>query len=357
MNTNPVENLPDIRSTADDQPTLTQAHKAAIVLASLSAETATAIAGEISDGHLRIFAQAFSELETVPPHLLQTVAAEFVSELAPSNTDLAGGIEEARRVLGQLTDEERVERILADLDGGDAGPVWPRIESIEEEKLVEYIQAQRLPIAAAIFSKLSVEKSARLLNHAEAEFSQQILLALSRKSPPPKEIMEDIAGAIDDELLKPSASQPSRGNAGEAVGEIINNLPSAKRDAFLAHMLEADPEVGAEVRKAILTFEELHHRLPASGVPELLREVGQETLLIAIKHGQTNAPDTVEFLFSNISKRMVEQYREELEEMDDLTESDGEEAQRIFTSALKRLVTAGEIKLNALAEKEGEDGA
>ena len=349
----------------------TKSHKAAIVLASLSAEAAAAIVDDMSDNELRVFAKAFSELKTVSPQTLQAVAEEFLAEVMHENHDLSGGADETRRVLGLLTQEERAERILSGVGGSGGGEgassaVWPRLEKIENERLAEYVQAQRMPIAAAILAKLSYEKAAGVLDLTEGDYHQKILLEIARKKPPSSEAIEAIANVLEDEFLKSAANAgdeeegegeegeapKAKNNAGAAVGEIINFLPGSKRDAFLEHAKAADPEIGAEVRKAVLTFEELHARMPASGATALLRDLDREVMLKAVKYGEVNAQETVEFLFGNISKRMVEQYKEELAEMETPNELDGEAAQREATSAVRALVSAGEFKLIPLKEDD-----
>ncbi len=349
----------------------TKAHKAAIVLASLSAESAAAIVDEMSDDELRSFAKAFSDLKTVSPQLLEVVAEEFLAAASsPEQNDLSGGSEEARRVLTLMAKEERADRILADMGGGGESAVWSRVEKVEDEELAQYVQAQRMPIAATILSKLSYEKTAAVLNLAEAEYAQKVLLEIARKKPSSPDALEAISNVLEEELLRaaPGAAEDedgeeeatpaaAKGNAGAKVGEIINYLPGVKRDALLEHFKEADPEVGAEVRRAVLTFEELYVRMPASGATALLRDLDREVLLKAIKYGETNAQETVEFLFGNISKRMVEQYKEELAEMETPSEEDGEAAQREVTTVVRQLVNDGEFKLVPLKEPGEEEGA
>ncbi len=348
----------------------TRSHKAAIVLASLSAEAAAAIVEEMSDDELRNFAKAFSELKTVSPQLLESVAEEFLSAATYEETDLAGGTDEARRVLTLMAKEERAERILADMGGGGESAVWTRVEKVEDEELSQYVQAQRMPIAATILSKLSYEKTAAVLNLAEPEYAQKVLLEIARKKPSSPDALEAISNVLEEELLKaaPGASDDeedgeepapaaAKGNAGAKVGEIINYLPGVKRDALLEHFKEADPEVGAEVRRAVLTFEELYVRMPASGATALLRDLDREVLLKALKYGETNAQETVEFLFGNISKRMVEQYKEELAELETPSEEDGETAQREVTTVVRQLVNDGEFKLIPLKEPGEEESA
>ena len=337
------------------EPGVTKAQKAAIILASLSAESAKAIVDDISDGQLRAFAKAFSELKTVPPQLLQAIAEEFVSEVQQSTTDLEGGVDEARRVLGELTEEERVNRVLSELAGGGTGSVWSRIGDVDDKTIAEYVQAERKPVAATILSKLNIEKAASVLTHAEADFSKDILLEMAKKSPPSEEAVEAIALAVEEDLLKPLANQPASGNAGAVVGEIINFLPAAKRDAFLEYLQETDKEVGAEARKSVITFEELHERIPESAVPALMREIEHSVLLTALRYGEKDAKETVEFLLGNISKRMAEQYRDEIGELDEVKAKAGEDAQRAFVSMLRQMTQTGDVELIPLPSEDDED--
>lgn len=327
-------------------PTMSKAHKAAVILATLSAETASAIVQEISDAHLKAFARAFSELKSVPATLLHAIAQEFVSEVERSQNELAGGVAEAKRMLEMLAEEDRVNRVLSELHGGGVASVWSRLAAVKSELILPYLRNQRTPIAAAIISKLPFEQAAAILSAADPAFSHELLVELSHGGGPRPEIFDSIALAIEQEFLKPLAFAPAANGVNEIVGEIINFLPSAKRDAFLSHLDNEDATIAAAVRKSVLTFQELHLRLPEAGAGSLLRAVEKDELLTALKFGRSNASQTVDFLLANVSKRMAEQYAEEMNAMDDLSEEDGESAQRKLVNAVRRLVREGEVKLN-----------
>ena len=343
-------------------PEITKAHKAAIVLASLNEEAAKEIVGDISDEELRSFATAFSELKDVPPDMLQTIAAEFLEEAQQSANVLSGGSEEARRVLTAVAEEDRIERVMSGQPIAatpvDSAEVWERVEGYDDKSLAEYIENERLPVAATILSMLSIDKTAAVLTHADSEFSKTVLLELARRTAPAAQAVNDIAAAIDEALFQVSDSAPTEGssgpNAGAMVGEIINFLPSEKRDAFMTYLSAADAEVGKEAMKSIITFESLYQRVPEAAAPALLREVAQDVMMTALKFGETNAEETVNFLLGNISKRMAEQYREELAEKNEVEQEDGETAQREFIKAMRRMAENGEFELNELPDPEAE---
>jgi flagellar motor switch protein FliG len=331
-------------------PALSSAHKAAVILAALSPETASAIVQEISDAQLRVFAIAFGDLKSVPAPLLQAVAKEFVAEVERSSSELAGGVAAAKRMLESLAEADRVNRILSELHGGGSQSVWKRLCAVPLDRILPYLKAQRLPVAAAIVTKLPFENAASILSAADGDFAHALLSALSQGGAPSEQIEEAIAAAVEEELLRPLANSPTDDGVNEVVGEILNFLPSAKRDAFLDHLDAEAPKIGAAVRKSIVTFQDLHLRVSEAGVAALMRLVEKDTLLAALKHGRTNAAETASFLLSNVSKRMAEQYQAEMNEMADLSDEDGEAAQRNVMKTVRELANKGELKIAPLPQ-------
>jgi flagellar motor switch protein FliG len=326
-------------------PQITRAHKAAIILAALGPDAARAIVSEISDAHLKAFAKAFGDLKSVPPQLLHAVAREFLGEVDRIGSELAGGAAEATRLLAAFAGEDRVARILGESSGGGASAIFARLEVAEPQALAAYLAGQRPAVAGLALSRLSAEKIAAVIDAAEPAFAQIALIELSKKREGSPEVLEAIAAGIESDFLAPLAKAPSAGGAAAIVTEIVNCLPADKREALLEYLEGQDAETARAVKKALIIFEDLHERLPESAPPIVLREVDKETLLRAVKHGRTNAPETVAFLFGAISKRMVEQYEEEIAALPELSPKEGEDAQRKLTGAVRRLAAAGTIKL------------
>ncbi|MEQ1931658.1 MAG: FliG C-terminal domain-containing protein [Parvularculaceae bacterium] len=330
-------------------PQITRAHKAAIILAALGPEAARAIVSEISDAHLKAFAKAFGDLKSVPPQLLHAVAREFLVEVDRFGAELAGGLAEASRLLEALAGEERVARLRAGSAGGGAQGVFARLELADARALAVYLAAQRPEVAAVVLDGLSAEKTAAILDAGDASFAQGALIELTKTRNTPGASKEIIAAGVECDFLGPLTAAPPGGGAAAIVTEIVNCLPSAKRDALLAHLDREDAAAAKAVRKALIMFEDLHARLPESAPPILIREIDKETLLKAAKYGRINAPDTVKFLFGAVSKRMVEQYEEEIAAMGELTPAEGENAQRKVMSAVRRLAAAGSLKIKPIA--------
>lgn len=327
---------------------LSAAQKAAIVLASLPRETAAAIVAEVGDAHLRTFVQAVSEMKSVPVQTRLLIAQEFIAEVMRQREALPGGSKEARRILAEITDPARVERIISDAKDSALGSsgLWERAAALPAETLLEYLRRQRPPVAAAILANLPSEKAAEVLSKASAEFASAVIGGVVRFSQPDAETSQAIAAAIEADLLSPSAAGKNDSSPSEQAAAIFDLLPSSLRNGLLDHLEIADAPMAAAIRKSLTTFEQLPDRLSESAVAALFRTVERDILLKALKQGESNAPSTVDHLLSNISKRMAEQYREDLAALPAPTQEEGEAAQRKVLATVKQLARSGEIKLN-----------
>jgi len=341
MTASPARAIAQVRQLA-----LTSAQKAAIVLASLPQETAAAIVAEIGDAHLKAFIKAVGQMKSVSAQARFTVAQEFISEVLSKREELPGGATEAHRILAEITDKSRAERLIAEIEGvGDTEVLWKRIASLSNERLVPYLQRQRPPAVAAILSNLPSDRVADILTEVSPDFGRMAILMLTKIARADKATAMAIAIAVDQELVKPAMAADAATSVSDTVKDIFDLLPAALRDSLIDQLGATDAPIAAAIRKSLLTFQLLSERLSEAAVAALFRVAERETLLRALKHGESNSPEIVEFLLANISKRMADQFREELAALPAPLPAEGEKAQRSVVASVKSLLNAGEIKL------------
>lgn len=328
-------------------PSLSPAQKAAIVLASLPRETAAALVGEIDDRHLATFIRVVSEMKSAPAHARFSIAQEFIAEVLRRKDEMPGGADEANRLLSEIADKARVERVMGAISAGGAegGDLWRKAAALPAARMVAFLADQRLATAAAVLSNLPAPAAAEILAAAPIELSKGLIAALARIERPDQATTDAIATAIEAELIAAPAPQSETPAVSGAVSDILDLLPGALRDGLINHIGTADESMAAAIRRTLVTYEGFHERLTEVAVAALLRTADRGALLQAIKHGAVNAVAANEFLLANMSKRMAEQLREDLAALPAPAAQDGEAAQRAIVAAVKALEKSGEIKL------------
>jgi flagellar motor switch protein FliG len=336
-------------ASAPARPRFTAPQKAALIIAALGPEAAGPIIERIGDKHMKAFAETFARLQKVPRPDLNAVVAEFLHNVSKEDDgELKGGFEEARNLVVHFKGDESAAKLLDAIDAPGGRTVWEKLAAIEEEALAAYLSGKSPQIAAVILSRMDLDKASSVLGRLADEITQEILARLANPVAVRPDALAALGEAINEELLAPMRKTAKANGPGEKIGAMLNNMSEEKRESLLKFIEEKSPELLADVKAAILTFKDLPERLPAKAVPLVTREVDVQTILKAAKFGRKNAPETVEFLFANISQRLVQQYEEQMQEMKPIPVAEAEAAQAQIMTAVRKLVADGAVELNKI---------
>jgi flagellar motor switch protein FliG len=337
--------------------TLTPPQKAALVIAALGPESAGPIIERVEDKHMRAFARAYAHLQTVPKAALKVVVEEFVGRLnTDEGDDIKGGVEETREFLSQFIGSDDIVRLMDGISIPGAGSVWEKLDRAEDEGLATYLSSQNPQVVAVVLSKINTEKASRILDILEEEVAQAIITRLARPMQIKQEVLQVLSDTIERDFLTAQRNAPKGRNPGEMIGAMMNNIMSEKREKLLSFISDQVPDILADVRKSLLTFQDIPERVPPNAVPMAVKEIDLNLFLQAAKFGRQNAPSSVEFIFNNISQRMRKQYEEQMEQLKPIPVKEAEAAQATFMTIVRKLAASGEIELNDI-EVEEEDEA
>src|SRR5699024_35712 len=109
----------------------------------------------------------------------------------------------------------------------------------------------------------------------------------------------------------------------ESVVEVLNSVDRSTERTILDSLEVQDPELAEEIKKRMFVFEDIVI-LDNRAIQRVIREVEGEDLRLALKVASEEVKDVV---FKNMSQRMSETYKEEMEFMGPVRLRDVEEAQ------------------------------
>ncbi|MHA7873754.1 MAG: FliG C-terminal domain-containing protein, partial [Hyphococcus sp.] len=188
------------------------------------------------------------------------------------------------------------------------------------------------------------------------DVAQKIIRRLARPLKIGDEVLSVLSDTLERDFLAPQGKKEEKDNPGEMIGSLMNNVMSSKREKLLAYLSETAPEIMSDVKKALLTFEDIPARVPPNAINLVIKQMELDLFLQAAKLGRENAPESVEFIFNNISQRMRQQYEEEMEKLKPISAKEAEAAQATFMTLVRKLAASGEIELNAIEDpEEGEE--
>ena len=125
------------------------------------------------------------------------------------------------------------------------------------------------------------------------------------------------------------------------VAELLNAVGRDTENKILSTLEEANPNLASQIRDKMFTFDDLT-LINQKQMPLLLKELDPEILLLSLK----TASDAVkELVFSSMSARASEGFKEDLENLGPKRREDVEAAQMKVVQKARKLSTEGKLVL------------
>ncbi len=334
---------------------LTRRQKAAIVVRYLLNEGAEVPLTDLPEPLQATLTTQMGAMRYVDRSTLADVVAEFARELEAMGLTFPRGVAGALTALDGKISPQTAARLRKEAGVRQFGDPWQQICNAGVTNLIPIIERESIEVAAVVLSKLEVAQAAELLGKLPGDKARKITYAVSQTGAVTPDAVDRIGLALAAQLHDVPEVAFDSGPV-ERVGEILNYSPAATRDDVLTGLDETDQDFAALVRKAIFTFANIPERLNPTDVPKVLREVDQATLVIALASASEGELASVaEFLLENMSKRMGDAIREEMEEAGKIKPRDGEDAMTAVVNAIRTLEASGEVTLILPESDDDED--
>jgi flagellar motor switch protein FliG len=343
---------------------LSPPERAAAIIALLGPDHAGSVIQNIGDEHIMTFMSAYEQMRTVPRDVSLAIVAEFLTQIKQQKGAVRGGMREAKSLIDELLDADRKERLF----GAEPMPiemnfalseeeddVWTRMKDADPKKLAAYLQTQRPQLVAIVISQQSPDNAGVILTDLPDDISQFVIRSMADPKEVDPQTLQIVGQVVEQEFLNVAEDEEEQADPLSVVSSILSVLPSEKREKLMEYLFEKDADQAEKIRKGLVTFEDIPEQLPRNAVPIIFREMPEAELIKALKFGEETAPGSVEYLYSNISQRMAQQFKEQVEELTSFSKKQGEAAQSAMMTLISTLDRQGTIKLIKVADSEDDE--
>jgi flagellar motor switch protein FliG len=322
-----------------DYERLTGPEKTAVLLLSLPQETACEYLARLADDEVERILGAVSRVEAVPSSVQERILAEFQQALGQSEPVLQGGRAQAAELAQSALGPARAQRILERLAPAGRG-VEQTLRPFAPEFVGQTLADEHPQVIALVLSQLPVERGAPIIAALAEDVRPEVVTRLASLESVAADVMADIEQAVAALFGEPPAGGVRVGGT-DAAAKLLNQARRQDAQAILESVDARSPEVAGEIRKRMLTFDDLA-QLDKRGFQALLREVPVEDLVVALK---TASEAMRERIFSNVSSRAADQIREEAELLGAMKLSEVERVQQGIVETARRLESEGKLTI------------
>jgi len=199
-----------------------------------------------------------------------------------------------------------------------------------------------------VLSYLDPDHAGQILSELPQDMQANIAKRIATMDSTSPEIISQVERVLESILSMALTEDYTQTGGIQAVVEVLNGVDRSTERTILDTLETQDPELADEIKKRMFVFEDIVI-LDNRSIQRVIREVENEDLRLALKVASDEVKDIV---FTNMSQRMAETFKEEMEYMGPVRLRDVEEAQTRIVSTIRKLDEMREI---VIARGGGDD--
>lgn len=313
--------------------------KAALVMLMLGEELAADIFQRFTKDDIKALNRGMGKLAELEEETQQAILEEFFELLKKGDPMLLeSGDEYLRKIMEKAMGPEAGEKLLQEIVDEDDLRLRA-LEPVDARTLANLIRKEHPQTIALIMGYIEPQKAAGVLAQLPVETQVEVCLRMASLDAVSPQTLREVERALMTEMKGMVVSGGDETSGVVLVAEILNNIEKAHEERIFEQLMEIDPELAEEIRNKMFVFDDLVN-IDDRGIQTLLKEVDNQTLLLALKTASEVVKDKI---FRNLSTRAVQMLQEDMEVMGPTRLSEVEKAQSEITQIALRLEAEGRI--------------
>jgi flagellar motor switch protein FliG len=219
---------------------------------------------------------------------------------------------------------------------------------MEAKAVAQIISGEHPQIAAIVLAHLEPEQSASIMPLLSEELRTEVLMRIAALNEVPQTALTELDQLVEKQANVAPPVPLRRVGGARTVANILNAMERDKSGAELGKIEKADAEMHQKIKDLLFIFDNLLG-VDDRGIQALLREVGSDTLAVALRGAE---PEVQEKILKNMSKRAAEILKDDMEARGPVKLADVEAAQKEIIVIAQRLAEEGTISLGGKSEGE-----
>jgi len=322
--------------------------KAAILLISLGKEYSAELYKYLTDDEISEMTLSITTTSRVEPEVKEQILNEFYEMCLTQKFISEGGIDYAREILERAMGPERAAEMIRKLSSSLQVRPFDFIRRVDSNQILNVIHNEHPQIIALVLSYIEPKQSANIIASLPTDKQTEIISRIAGMGSTAFEYVKEAERILERKITSMGFTDNIAVGGIDTIVDIINSLDRASEKNILESLEVTDIELADEIRKRLFVFEDIA-KLGNVAIQRVLRDINNTDLAVALKMATEDVQKTI---FSNVSKRLQDMIKDDMEVMGPVRVRDVEEAQQRIVNVVRKLEDDGEI---VIARGEGDD--
>jgi len=313
--------------------------KAAVLLVSLGPEVASQVYKYLREDEIEQLTLEIANVKKVEPEDKDKVFSEFHQMVLAQEYIMQGGIDYAKEVLEKALGHQKAIDIINRLTASLQVRPFDFARKADPAQILNFIQNEHSQTIALVLSYLEPTQSAMILSSLPQEKQADVARRIALMESTSPEVITQIEKVLEQKLNATIVQDYTLTGGIDSIVQILNGVDRSTERTILEALEIEDPELAEAIKKKMFVFEDIV-QLDDRSIQRIIRDIENADLQLALKVASEEVKNVI---FRNMSKRMVETFKEEMEYMGPVRLRDVEEAQTRIVAIIRRLEETGEI--------------
>ena len=322
--------------------------KAAVLLISLGPDISAEVYKHLTEEEIEKLSLEISSVQQVDNELKDSIVEQFHQIAIAQDYISQGGVDYAKTVLEKAFGKQEALNIINRLTSSLQVRPFDFARKADPQQVLNFIQGEHPQTIALVLSYLDAEQAGQILSSLEEDVQADIASRIATMDSTSPDIIAEVEQVLEKNISSSLTEDYTQTGGIQSVVDVLNEVDRGTERTILDSLEVQEPELAEEIKKRMFIFDDIVI-LDNRAIQRIIREVEDEDLKLSLRVASDEVKDVI---FKNMSSRMVDTFKEEMEYMGPVRLRDVEEAQTRIVSTIRRLDEIGEI---VIARGGGDD--
>ncbi len=327
---------------------MTGKQKAAVLLISMGPDVSAEVYKHLTEEEIEKLTLEISSVKKVESEEKDKIVEQFHQIALAQDYISQGGIGYAKTVLEKALGSNEASNIIGRLTSSLQVRPFDFARKADPAQILNFIQNEHPQTIALVLSYLDSTQAGQVLSELPQDLQTDIARRIAVMDSTSPDVINQVEQILEKKLSATVTHDYTDTGGIESVVDVLNSVDRSTERTILESLEVQDPELAEEIKKRMFVFEDIV-TLDNRAIQRVIREVENEDLKLSLK---VSSEEVKELAFNNMSQRMADTFREEMDIMGPVRLRDVEEAQTRVVGVIRRLEDVGEI---VIARGGGDD--
>lgn len=318
---------------------LTRQQKAAAVIISLGTEKASQLYQYMDPEDVEQITLEVAKLGYVDAATTEDVLNEYYQMCMTNKAVTEGGMEYARAVLERAFGSQTASMLLDKVTKSLKNREFAFLNKADEKSLYAALQHERPQTIALVLSYVDPEKAAAVIDELDPKRQVKVVENIANMESASPSAIKLIEAEMEKRFSNIMTNNNVKVGGVDYVADVMNNLDRASEKSIFDRLSTYNPDLADEIRKRMFVFEDIV-TMDDRSVQRFVRDCDPKDLVLALKGANS---DVANKIFANVSTRMAQSIRDDLEVTVNVRIRDVEAAQQRIVGVIRELEEKNEL--------------